>query len=144
SLSVFEATPAAKDDTTKSLIESTQKLGLLNEQNVQLHVALKKAKDMIFSQDKRIKELAASEKQTDFGEAVASLRHTLEKKEAELSRALQEVQDTRAAARREQRLIMSAWYELGLQFQRRTNSVAAPVSWLAQQRQNLTQQSRRI
>lgn len=124
------------DDTTKNLVTATQKLGSVTEQNVQLHQALKQAKELIQSQDKKIKELVSSSTSENFLEAVQSLEHTLKQREAEIQRLVTEIKDTRMAAKREQRLMMSAWYELGIQFQRKSGG--GPVSWLGQQRQNLS------
>jgi protein HOOK3 len=135
SLSVLESTNP-NDDNTKSLVTATQKLNQFTEQNNQLHTALKQAKDLILSQEKRIKQLSSSDSSENFVDAVQALETALKKKEAELARAVQEVQDTRTAARREQRLIMSAWYELGLQLQRK-NRPDTQTSWLSQQRNNL-------
>jgi protein HOOK3 len=136
SLSVLES-QNSNDDNTKSLVTATQKLNQFTEQNNQLHTALKQAKELILSQEKRIKQLSSSDSSENFVDAVQSLEASLKQKEAELARALQEIQDTRAAARREQRLIMSAWYELGMQLQRK-NRQSTHVSWLSQQRSNLT------
>ncbi|KAJ3260855.1 hypothetical protein HK103_007418 [Boothiomyces macroporosus] len=56
-LNVYDSTTGNMDDTTKNLVTATQKLGSVTEQNVQLHQALKQAKELIQSQDKKIKEL---------------------------------------------------------------------------------------
>jgi protein HOOK3 len=119
------------------LVTATQKLNQFTEQNNQLHTALKQAKELILSQEKRIKQLSSSDSSENFIDAVQSLETNLRQKEAELARAIQEVQDTRTAARREQRLIMSAWYELGMQLQRKNRQHNTSTSWLTQQRNNL-------
>ncbi|KAJ3269595.1 hypothetical protein HDV01_001196 [Terramyces sp. JEL0728] len=134
-LNVYDSTTGNMDDTTKNLVTATQKLGSVTEQNVQLHQALKQAKELIQSQDKKIKELVSSSTSENFLEAVQSLEQTLKHREAEIQRLSNEIKDTRMAAKREQRLMMSAWYELGIQFQRKSGG--GPVSWLGQQRQNL-------
>ncbi|KAI8897946.1 hypothetical protein BC833DRAFT_591656 [Globomyces pollinis-pini] len=142
SLAVLDSTNGSTDETTKSLVTATQKLGQFNDQNTHLHTALKQAKELILSQDKKIKELVQAGTTENFAEAINSLESTLRIREAELDRSRQELQDTRAAARREQRLIMSAWYELGIQFQQRANT-NAPTSWLAQQRQQMNENARK-
>lgn len=60
-----------------------------------------------------------------------------------------EIQELRTRTKREQRLVLSAWYDMGVQLQRRTTASSglsqgglagdvpsSPVSWLNQQRKN--------
>jgi protein HOOK3 len=128
------------DDTTQALVIATQKLGSYAEVNLQLQSALKQARELIASQEKRINELSQNTKPDSLSERVNNLEELLEAQAQELLRAKLEVEDTRNAARREQRLIMSAWYDLGIQFQK-MKTFGAPISWLGRQRGNLVYQT---
>jgi protein HOOK3 len=81
----------------------------LTAQNAELHQALKKAKEHILAQEKLIQaqnaEASTSEKDEQL---LSSLRTTVKEMEARIERLNQELVDTRAAARREQRLMTSA------------------------------------
>lgn len=76
-------------------------------------------------------------------EVITSLRQELQEKELQLSQSLQQIQHIKTSTKREQRLMMSAWYELGLQFQRELPAASGPMSWLAQQRQAMSQSAKR-
>lgn len=75
-----------------------------------------------------------------FSEAVTSLQNSLSIRTSECERLKSELDDTRSAARREQRLMLSAWYELGMKVS--TNGSGDELfpnknesaSWLRQQR----------
>lgn len=108
----------------------------ISEQNDQLHAALKRAKQHILSQDKMIKSLQSSGNAGSFSEAVTSLQNTVNMKTNEVERLKQELEDTRSAARREQRLIISAWYNLGLQLCDNPEP-NQETSWLKQQRRKM-------
>ena len=43
-------------------------------------------------------------------EAIESFKIMMQQKQVELDRVVQELYDTRASAKREQKLVMSAWY----------------------------------
>ncbi|KAJ1344972.1 hypothetical protein BSLG_000487 [Batrachochytrium salamandrivorans] len=141
SLAAMETKGQSSDETTQKLGTATQRLVQLTDQNVHLQDSLKKAKEHILNQEKKIRNLQESDQKEYFNEALQSLQSTMKLKEMELERAKKEVADTRAASRREQRLVVSAWYELGTKIQQKTPGSrakdSAPSSWLAQQRQNL-------
>ncbi|KXS22155.1 hypothetical protein M427DRAFT_50514 [Gonapodya prolifera JEL478] len=157
-------------ESLTKLAAEVEKSKQLEFRNSTLEKALKKAKDYIVTQDASIKELRAGvvngsgTDESTFSEAVSSLRSQLESKDAEIARlrqTLEETKDTleevRSSARREQRLVMSAWYDVGMQLQRRGMGLSgqaaqsagakAPgspgTSWLAQQRASLDQKLRR-
>jgi hypothetical protein len=70
---------------------------------------------------------------------MSSFETIIREKDCELERAKQEIAETRRAASREQRLIMSAWYELSMRLQTNPSPDIAttPNSWLGQQRKGL-------
>ncbi|XJO77813.1 hypothetical protein BDV3_002346 [Batrachochytrium dendrobatidis] len=141
SLAAMETKGQSSDETTQKLGTATQRLVQLTDQNVHLQESLKKAKEHIFNQEKKIRSLQESDQKDYFNEALQSLQATVKLKEMELERSKREVLDTRAASRREQRLVVSAWYELGSKIQKNTpgskGRAIASSSWLGQQRQNL-------
>ncbi|KAI9137506.1 hook-related protein family [Paraphysoderma sedebokerense] len=134
--------------------EKEKKLGDLNDQNVKLHVAMKKAKEFISNQDKTIKDLRStavenSVKTTEnFPEAVQSLQSMLKMKEEELEELKTQYNEYKSQVTFEQKLILSAWYEAGMSLAKRgsgiggqnpngssgTTSSTGGSSWLAQQR----------
>jgi hypothetical protein len=78
---------------------------------------------------------------SSFSEAVISLQASLASREADVERLKREVEDTRVCARREQRLILSAWYQLGLQLStQQNNNEGEPNSWLRAQRRKQRRQ----
>ena len=84
-----------------------------------------------------IKELKGLQTKEDYTEALQSLQTTLEEKENQIKHLQAEMSETRTCARREQRLVMSAWYELGMQLQQQAaKENNPPQSWLAAQRQS--------
>ncbi|KAJ3341514.1 Protein Hook 1 [Gonapodya sp. JEL0774] len=168
------ANAEAKVQNNSELAEALAKLAAeverskqLEARNSTLEKALKKAKDYIVTQDSTIKELKAAGVGSDavnFNEALTSLKSEIAAKESDIARlrkTLEETKDaldeTRSSARREQRLLMSAWYDVGMQLQRRSMGMngqpqmvagkapPSPVgsSWLAQQRASLDQRLRR-
>ncbi|KAJ3244516.1 hypothetical protein HDU78_010823 [Chytriomyces hyalinus] len=153
-LNAFENKTAA-DETAQKVAATTQKIVLLTEQNTKVLKALKEAKKHILTQDKQIKDLKSTAPKDNFMEAIQSYEATLAEKNAELERAKKELADTRRAAKREQALMLSAWYDLGIHQQRRgtlqqNGGGAVPgkgdgsqMSWLAQQRQDATIHGRR-
>lgn len=76
-------------------------------------------------------------------EAVDSLQSLLKQREDELQSLRSELGQLRHRTRAEQKLILSAWYDLGMQLQRRqtqqhsASSPSTPSSWLGQQRKNI-------
>ncbi|KAJ3059107.1 hypothetical protein HDU98_004899 [Podochytrium sp. JEL0797] len=155
-LAAFENKTAA-DETAQKVAATTQKIVLLTEQNTKVLKALKEAKKHILTQDKQIKDLKSVAPKDNFLEAIQSYEAQIAEKNAQIERANKELADTRRAAKREQALMLSAWYDLGINQQRRLNTdkqpsstsggaVAAegsPMSWLAQQRQDSSINGRR-
>ncbi|KAJ3115763.1 hypothetical protein HK100_001253 [Physocladia obscura] len=143
----------ASDDTAQKVAATTQKIVLLTEQNTKVLKALKEAKKHILTQDKQIKDLKAVAPKDNFMEAIQSYEAQLAEKTAEVERAKKELHDTRRAAKREQALMLSAWYSLGISQQRQSGgqqqqavngkSDITPLSWLAQQRKDATIHGRR-
>ncbi|KAJ3020272.1 UNVERIFIED_CONTAM: Protein Hook 1 [Siphonaria sp. JEL0065] len=154
-LSAFENKTEA-DDTAQKVAATTQKIVLLTEQNTKVLKALKEAKKHILTQDKQIKDLKSVNPKDNFMEAITSYEAQLAEKNAEIERCKKELNDTRRAAKREQALMLSAWYDLGINQQRRLNTAQqpasggsgsktdqTPMSWLAQQRQESSIHGRR-
>ncbi|KAJ3088324.1 hypothetical protein HK100_008075, partial [Physocladia obscura] len=139
----------ASDETAQKVAATTQKIVLLTEQNTKVLKALKEAKKHILTQDKQIKDLKAVAPKDNFMEAIQSYEAQLAEKTAEVERAKKELHDTRRAAKREQALMLSAWYSLGISQQRQSGGQqqqlgvngkpdVTPLSWLAQQRKDAT------
>ncbi|KAI9332997.1 HOOK protein-domain-containing protein, partial [Obelidium mucronatum] len=160
-LAAFENKTAA-DETAQKVAATTQKIVLLTEQNTKVLKALKEAKKHILTQDKQIKDLKSVNPKDNFLEAMTSYEAQITEKNAEIERCKKELVDTRRAAKREQALMLSAWYDLGINQQRRLNtaqqvpagsgtatsnngkvSEGTPMSWLAQQRQESSIHGRR-
>lgn len=91
--------------------------------------------------------VASLRQQSDVGLAVASLQTALAEKDAEIGRLGRAIASFKASVKAEQRLVMSAWYDVGVEAQRSVASAAkniakeathAPsspaVSWLQFQR----------
>lgn len=144
------------DETMNKLSSATKKVVVLSEQCNNLHKALKKTKEHILMQDKQIKDLRSKNPSENYAEAIKSLEISLKERDFELERIRQELLDTRTASRREQKLMISAWSEMGMTIQRKNVSngitngirnegglVQQGSSWLAQQRKGLDNQFRR-
>ncbi|ORY04846.1 hypothetical protein K493DRAFT_48989 [Basidiobolus meristosporus CBS 931.73] len=130
------------------LTESQKNLKLLEEidkknNDINMFLAkLKKAKEYIRHQDykmKMLKEKAETVPKMNYEEALTSLQAELTNRDKEVGRLKALVNETRVQAKREQQLIISAWYDLARRVQR---DVAAPqrngpTSWLGQQRRTL-------
>ncbi|KAJ3115511.1 E3 ubiquitin-protein ligase [Phlyctochytrium bullatum] len=125
-LAALESKGHSADETTQKLASATQKIVQLTEQNTKLHKALKEAK------------------KDNFAEAIASYDTMIRDKDDEIEKLRKELADTRKAARREQELMVSAWYDTILAQQRRNPYKAdgSPSSWLAQQRKHLALRGR--
>ncbi|KAL2911966.1 hypothetical protein HK105_208576 [Polyrhizophydium stewartii] len=144
-LAALETKGQSSDETTQKLGAATQRLVQLTDQNVHLQESLKKAKEHIINQEKKIRSQQESDQKDTLAEAVQSMQSMLKLKEMEVERCKKEIADTRNAARREQRLIMTAWYDMGMQFQQKmpsarlkaANAAVTSSSWLGQQRQGL-------
>ncbi|KNC96680.1 uncharacterized protein SPPG_07893 [Spizellomyces punctatus DAOM BR117] len=146
---------AAMESRGQSSDESVQKIAAITKQAVEaqhkneyLHSALKSAKEHIRMLDNQVKEYAAIvPKDDNFAEAIASLQSALSECQAENARQKQELADTRAAAKREQMLMASAWYktatELQLKASARLKSATpdSPKSWLARERQKVIRET---
>lgn len=67
------------------------------------------------------------------------MQNDLSRKQSELDQTKQELREIKAAARREQKLLLTAFYELGLQLQKRNlvgpGAGAASPTWLNTHRQ---------
>ncbi|TPX50257.1 hypothetical protein SeMB42_g01393 [Synchytrium endobioticum] len=107
----------ANEDVATKLIN-------LTDQNAALHRALKKAKDLIVAQDKLSQSSSITSKSSKetYAEAIASYETMLKNKDAEYERVCNEHNESRAALQREARLIVSAWYELGVQLQQQRSA----------------------
>ncbi|KAI8049553.1 HOOK protein-domain-containing protein [Syncephalis plumigaleata] len=153
---------AGADEIRRQLMLETQRnvkqqdqIAQQQEQIHQLQVKMQKAKEFIRQQDRMFKESRTGPiaPQETFEEAVTSLRSELRKRDEEIARLKTQVQETRTQARREQQLVVSAWYEIGRRMQSTqytksyrpgaTPQPPAPVSWLGQQRRTLDMQTRR-
>ncbi|KAG1469579.1 hypothetical protein G6F56_003177 [Rhizopus delemar] len=116
----------------------------LQEQLREVQLKLKKAKEFIKQQDKMLKESNLGENGGHFDEAVASLKAEVTLHEEENEKLKKQVHEIRLQSRREQQLIMSAWYDMSRKANKEiVNAKSYPVSWLGQQRLTLDSQLRR-
>lgn len=72
---------------------------------------------------------------------VEALQADLQRKQREVDQARADLNEVKAAARREQKLLFTAFYELGLQLQKKTLVGVAPSAasptWLSTHRQTI-------
>ncbi|KAF7728001.1 hypothetical protein EC973_006766 [Apophysomyces ossiformis] len=143
SLAAFEA----KDDEPlkQQNAHLQQQLIASQEQYRELVLKHRKAKEFIKQQDKMLKETKIGEG-GNYDEAVASLKTELMLRDEEVEKLKKQLHETRLQTRREQQLIISAWYEVT----RRTHKELVnsrvypnPNSWLGQQRRTLDNQLKR-
>jgi hypothetical protein len=130
----------SSSDSTKAFAEKISQLG---NENSKLHEALKQSKSHLLTQDKLIKKLKelGSNKNEPTHNELNSLRVALEEKELEIKTMTEEMQSFKISTMREQRLIISAWYELGLRLQNE-QSHDNKHSWLFTQRKILEEHRR--
>ncbi|RKP05966.1 HOOK-domain-containing protein, partial [Thamnocephalis sphaerospora] len=140
---------------TQKSVRAQDQITQQQEQIQQLQIKMQKAKEFIRQQDRMFKETKASSNapQETFEEAVTSLRAELKASHEEVARLKAQLADRNTNMRREQQLMISAWYELGRRMQSSnlaknhrpgaTPQTPAPVSWLGQQRRTLDIQTRR-
>ncbi|KAI9286976.1 hypothetical protein BC943DRAFT_275454 [Umbelopsis sp. AD052] len=123
-----------------------QQLLQLQEQINELQIKIQKAKEFIKQQDKMLKESRLGHNTGNFDEAVTSLKAELQMREDEIEKLQSKLHEVRLQSRREQQLIISAWYGLSLQRPKESMNharAAPPSSWLGQQRRTLDSQLRR-
>ncbi|KAF7728213.1 hypothetical protein EC973_006494 [Apophysomyces ossiformis] len=139
---------------------SDQDLEIIKEQNasLQIHVLhlqeeinetqgkIRKARDMIKLYGQLLQEMTAR-----FGhgrrseEPAGLLTRTPRSKEEEQDLLKKQIHDVRLQSRREQQLIISAWYDLARRNHRETSNISmrtTPSSWLGRQRKILDSQLR--
>ncbi|KAI8819574.1 HOOK protein-domain-containing protein [Fimicolochytrium jonesii] len=110
-LAAMESRGQSSDENVQRIAAITKQAVDAQSKNDTLHAALKQAKEHIRRQEKSLKDyFALLPKDDNFTEAIASLQSTLSERDAELLKLKHELADTRAAARREQFLMASAWY----------------------------------
>lgn len=91
-----------------------------------------------------LKEAKLDENAGNFDEAVASLKSEIALRDEETEKLKKQIHEIRLQSRREQQLIISAWYDISRKTTKETTNVKAfPNSWLAQQRLSLDNQFRR-
>lgn len=143
SLAAFEA----KDDepVKQQNVQLQQQVIHLQEQNREYFNKMKKAKEFIKQQDKMLKETKLGENTGNYDEAVASLKSELLMKDEENEKLKKQIHEIRLQARREQQVIISAWYDVARKTHKELShsKVAYPNSWLGQQRRTLDNQLKR-
>ena len=91
-----------------------------------------------------LKETKLGEHSDGFDEAVASLKAEISLREEETENVKKQLHEQRLQSRREQQLIISAWYDLSRRYNKELNNIKiAPNSWLGQQRRRLDRQLKR-
>ncbi|KAI7872978.1 hypothetical protein BDF14DRAFT_1716129, partial [Spinellus fusiger] len=136
----------AKDDEPlkQQNAQLQQQIIQVQEQLHEIQIKLRKAKEFIKQQDKMLKETKLGEGIGNYDEAVASLKAELALRDEENEKLKKQLHEVRLQARREQQLIISAWYDVTRRTQRElANSKVSPNSWLGQQRRTLDNQLKR-
>lgn len=91
-----------------------------------------------------IKDLKLAEQSGNFDEAVASLKAEATLRDEENEKLKKQLHETRLQSRREQQLMISAWYDLSRKSNKETvGGKGYPNSWLGQQRRTLDNQLKR-
>lgn len=91
-----------------------------------------------------IKELKQQGESGNFDEAVKSLQTEVKMRDEEIEKFKRQLHETRNQNRREQQLMISAWYDMSRRANRDVASnKASPISWLGQQRRTLDNQLKR-
>ncbi|KAF1804766.1 hypothetical protein FB192DRAFT_1420299 [Mucor lusitanicus] len=142
SLAAFKA----KDDEPfkQKNVELQQQLIKLQEELYSNKKKLINSKQFISQQDKLIKELRQQGESGNFDEAVKSLQTEVKMREEEIEKVKRQLHETRNQNRREQQLMISAWYDMSRRANRDVvNNKASPISWLGQQRRTLDNQLKR-
>ncbi|KAJ3129347.1 Protein Hook 1 [Nowakowskiella sp. JEL0407] len=112
------AGPGGDSSLRRKLQESVQRCVRLTEQNESLHRGLKSAKEHILWQDKFLKEQKeTNSKSSNFKEAMAMYTAQIAEKNKEIEKLKSELNDTRTSARREMKLVLSAWNQMGMKMQ---------------------------
>lgn len=148
-------------DLTSKLSETKQKISELEKAKLQIPEANKEVidtlKEKLKNAAKQIMDVKAENKKlieksnaspelpktpvNNFEEAVTSLQTTVLERDQEIVKLKSQLDELQTITKREQRLIISAWYEMGTQLQRRPSLHAAnsshPSSYLAQQRRKM-------
>ncbi|ORZ22413.1 hypothetical protein BCR42DRAFT_167972 [Absidia repens] len=133
SLAVFET----KDDEPLK-----QQNALLQQQVIQqqeqlreLRLKWKKTKEFVAQQDKLLQEFKQTGATGNYGEAVSSLKSELTLRDEENERLKRHLHEIRLQSRREQQLMMSAWYDIS---RRTRKELVGPKvysnPWIGQQR----------
>ncbi|KAL1917218.1 uncharacterized protein VTP21DRAFT_4874 [Calcarisporiella thermophila] len=137
------------NETMKALnAQLQQEVVTLREQTQQMQIKMQKAKEFIKQQDKLFRETKMGAPKENFDEAIQSLNAEIKLREDEITRLRKQLHEKDVLTRREQQLILSAWYDIGRRLQRDSLPAAqrapsTPVSWLGQQRRNLDAQLKR-
>ncbi|KAG2190096.1 hypothetical protein INT46_005088 [Mucor plumbeus] len=142
SLAAFKA----KDDEPfkQKNAEMQQQLIKLQEDLHSVNNKLKQSKEFIKKQNALLSDIKRDAETGNFDEAVNSLKTEVEMRNEEIEKYKRQLHETRSQNRREQQLMISAWYDMS----RRTNkdvvnNKASPISWLGQQRRTLDNQLKR-
>ncbi|KAI8636086.1 hypothetical protein BD408DRAFT_109551 [Parasitella parasitica] len=142
SLAAFKAND---DEPFKQInIELQKQLIKLQEDLYSVSSKLKQSKEFIRHQNGLLAEFKRDAATGNFDEAVNSLKAEVEMRNQEIEKYRRQLHETRSQNRREQQLMISAWYDMS----RRTskdvvNNKASPISWLGQQRRTIDNQLKR-
>ncbi|KAG2229530.1 hypothetical protein INT48_006921 [Thamnidium elegans] len=142
SLAAFEA----KDDEPfkQHNAQLQQQIIQLQEQLHELNVKHRKAKEFIKQQDKMLKESKLGDQPGNFDEAITSLKAEAALRDEEYEKIKKQLHETRLQSRREQQLMISAWYDLSRKSNKEIVSAkSSPSSWLGGQRHILDNQLKR-
>ncbi|KAI8070973.1 hypothetical protein BC940DRAFT_325455 [Gongronella butleri] len=132
SLAVFEA---KDDDTVKQHYATLQQQSIQQHEQLQeLKLKLNKYREFIKQQDQMLKSNATNNT-GNYDEAVTSLKSEVSLRDEEIERLKKQLFESRLQARREQQLMMSAWFDLSRHGRRDlVGGRPYPTSWLAHQR----------
>ncbi|CAO3700605.1 unnamed protein product [Rhizopus stolonifer] len=140
------ATYAGQSDNpvTQQSAYSPQNAIQLQGQLHEVQLKLKKAKEFIKQQDKMLKESNLGESPGDSNETIVTLKSEVVLREEENEKLKNQMHEIRLQSRREQQLIMSAWYGISRRSNKEfSNTKSFPHSWLGQQRLSLDRQLKR-
>ncbi|KAI8062795.1 HOOK protein-domain-containing protein [Gilbertella persicaria] len=120
-----------------------QQLIQLQEELHEVKTKLKKAKEFIKQQDKLFKDSKEQALDGNKNEAISSMKTEIAMREEEIEKLKKFLQETRIQARREQQLMISAWYDMSRRTNKEVVNKTFPNSWLGQQRRTLDNQLKR-
>ncbi|KAJ1909299.1 hypothetical protein IWQ60_011247 [Tieghemiomyces parasiticus] len=124
------------------LVDLHQDKSRMQQEILQYEIRTKKLRTLIANQEEALKESKGRPQESDYTEAIGSLKQALQSKARELDTLKHEFTTHVQTANREYRHLLSAWYNAGNQIfqlqQRAARTPHTPSSWMAHQRNGLS------